>query len=477
MRKDIKLTTIDANISDRQSGRRENATIAFQISYDSPYPDRAQAVVEELVSLFLQENVQARQQSTAETTAFLTQEADRVAVQIRDIETNMAGFKRRYAGRLPESSVVNMQLAERADSELQRTERERSLLQERKISLEAQLALMTPSVPALVSNGGGERSQTPAERLRALQAQYASAAAVYGADHPDIRRIQREIAALRAQTGAPPAEGDVAGKLKELEAQYAALRDRYAADHPDVQRLRRTIASLRTLGTDLEPASTAPNRRSAPDTSAKPDNPAYITLISQIESTNRELAQLSALRDDLRGKQRVYDGRMQQLPEIEREYRELSRDYDNAQVRYREVKTKQMQAQVAQELERDRKAERFSISEPANLPETPTSPNRRLVLLVGLLASVGGGIGLAWLRELTNSSVKGPLDLARISSVPILTGIPYIETRREKIGLRRQTCVLVILGAVLTIAYVVGLHLFIKPLPGVIATIMSQLPF
>ena len=73
MRKDIKLTTVDANVSDRSSGRRVNATIAFDLSYDSPYPDQAQKVVNELVSLYLQENAKARQQSAAETTAFLTQ--------------------------------------------------------------------------------------------------------------------------------------------------------------------------------------------------------------------------------------------------------------------------------------------------------------------------------------------------------------------------------------------------------------------
>ena len=71
MRKDIKLSTVNADISDRSSGRRVNATIAFKISYDAPQPDSAQKVVDELVSLYLNENVKARQQSVAETTAFL----------------------------------------------------------------------------------------------------------------------------------------------------------------------------------------------------------------------------------------------------------------------------------------------------------------------------------------------------------------------------------------------------------------------
>src|SRR5262249_59470153 len=91
-----------------------------------------------------------------------------------------------------------------------------------------------------------------------------------------------------------------------------------------------------------------------------PDNPAYIALACQLETTKRELRSLAALKEDLRAKQRAYDARLLQIPEIEREYRDLTRDYDNAQTRYREVKAKQMQAEVAMELEKDLKAERFT---------------------------------------------------------------------------------------------------------------------
>ena len=146
MRKNISLTTVNADISDRSSGRRVNATIAFTISFDSPVPDQAQKVATELASLYLDENVKVRQQSVAETTAFLAQESDRLAKQIQDIEAKLAQFKRRNAGRLPESSGVNMQLAERTGSELLRIEREMSALQERKLALEAQLPIIPPNI-------------------------------------------------------------------------------------------------------------------------------------------------------------------------------------------------------------------------------------------------------------------------------------------------------------------------------------------
>jgi uncharacterized protein involved in exopolysaccharide biosynthesis len=473
MRRDIKLSTIDAAISDRGSGRRVNATIAFRISYDAPDPHRAQKVVHDLVSLYLDENVKARQQSVAQTTAFLAEEADRLAKQIQETEAKLAVFKRRYSGRLPESAAVNMQLAERMQSELMRVEREISMLQDRKQYLEAQLPLVKPNAP-VQTTPAGEQVLTAEDRLRSLQAQYASSAARYGADHPDIRRLQREIAALKVEVGAPSGDLD-AVERKKLEAELVSLKERYAEDHPDVQRVRRSIAALKSSKGGETGTRTQPERPPAVGASQRPDNPAYVALTSQLESTRRELASLSGLRDDLRAKQRDYDARLLQIPEIEREYRDLTRDYDNAQVRYREVRAKQMQAEVAVELEKDRKAERFILGEQANLPEKPVSPDRPRIVLFGLVASLGGGLGLAWLRDLFDRSVKGPWELARLASVPVLTPIPYIETEGERRRNRLRAWIVSCLAVLVAVAFLVGVHLFLKPLPGLLDAVMRRI--
>jgi uncharacterized protein involved in exopolysaccharide biosynthesis len=476
MRKDIRLTTVNADISDRSSGRRINATIAFTISYDSPRADQAYKVAEELASLYLAENLRARQQSVAETTAFLAQEADRLAAQIQEIEANLSQFKRRYAGRLPDSSAINMQLADRVASELLRIEREISTLQERKLALEAQLPIVSPHAqPA--TGAAGERALTPSERLRSLRAQYATASAVYGADHPDLRRMKREIAGLGGEVEAPARDVDAADKLKMLETELVALRERYSEEHPDIQRAKRSIAALKTAGGTQVAAPAAADRRQAKSTIPEPDNPPYIALTTQIEGAKRELNHLSALRSDLQAQQRMYDARLLQIPEVEREYRDLTRDYENAQTRYREVKSKQMQAEVSQELEQNRKAERFSLGEPAHLPERPVSPNRPVIALAGLIAAMGSGLGLAWLREAFDMSVKGPLDLARIATVPVLTPIPYIETHSERVGRRRRAWMAVCLIALLAVAFLLGVHYLRKPWSGVLDSLLRNIPF
>jgi len=471
MRKDIKISTVNADISDRSSGRRVNATIAFTISYDAPQPEQAQKVVEELTSLYLNENVKARQQSVAETTAFLTQEADRLAKQIQDIEAKLAVFKRRNVGRMPDSSAVNVSLSERTETELQRVEREISLHEDRKLMLEAQLAQLRSNAPTIGATG--ERVSSPEERLRALRAQYASLSAVYGADHPDVRRVKREIAALEAGTGTQ-GKADTTDQIKKLEGELAAAKERYGDDHPDVQRLNRSIAALKAAHAKA-PAARASSKGLGVDSIQPTDNPAYVVLATQLDNTKREQAQLVTQRDDLRAKQRTYDARLLQIPEVEREYSELTRDYGNAQTRYREIKAKQMQAEGAMELERDSKAERFSLSEPANLPHAPFSPNRPMILMVGLVASLGGGLGLALLRDAISSSVKSPAELARLARVPILTPIPYIETQSDRDAGRRRTMALV--GMYLTLATILlaALHYFAKPLPSLLGSAARRL--
>ena len=292
--------------------------------------------------------------------------------------------------------------------------------------------------------------------------------------HPDGRRTQREITELKAQTGTA-GRSDAADQLKALEAELATLKERYGEDHPDVQRIRRSIAALKASEVSATTAPKAGDRRLAVDPATRPDNPAYIVFSAQLESVKRELTQLAAQREDLHAKQRTYDARLLQIPEIEREYSELTRDYSNAQTRYREIKAKQMQAEGAVELEKDSKAERFSLGEPANLPERPFSPNRPAIVLISLVASLGSGLGLAFLREALDSSIKGPSELARIAPVPILTAIPYIETRRDQVVKRRRTLMMAGLTSLMVAVFLLGVHFLAKPLPALFESVMTKI--
>jgi uncharacterized protein involved in exopolysaccharide biosynthesis len=437
MRKDIKFTPVSA---ERGGGSNARVTIAFNIAYVSESPQKAQRVVNELVSLFLNENVRVRQQRTAETSAFLAEEAKRLATQLQEMEAKLAAFRSKNVAALPESSQVTLQVAERNDSELMRVERDLRMLEDRRSFLQTQLSIVPPTLTSGMTVAGDRALPTdPAERLRALRVQLITLQSSYAEAHPDVRRVAREIVALEREikeagggtAGVPAADASAGKELASLRAKLSEARERYSDTHPDVQRLQKNITALeqsaaaapRPLGGGQATSGTA-------DVS-KPNNPAYLQLLAALDATASEARSLASSRNEMRQRQRLYSARMEAAPMVQREYLDLSRDYENSLIKYRDIKGKELEAQVSEELEKDRKGERFSLLEPAQLPEKPFKPDRAAILLIGLVLALGGGIGFGALREATDFSIKGPRDLARKISLPILTQVPYLASQED----------------------------------------------
>ena len=432
MRKDIKLDIVNADVIDRRSGAKTSATIAFTLSFDGETAERAQKVANELTSLYLNENLQIRQQKAADTSQFLTEEADRLGAHIEETETKLAAFKSRNMGRLPELAQLNMQMRDRTDAELIDLDRRLGSLEERRFYLEAQLAQIKPNTPII--SAGGERILDPEERLRTLRAQYAGMSGVYSNSHPDMVRMRQQIDALKAETGADPDGSEESKQLTKLEAGLASLRDRYAEDHPDVVKLKGRIAALRKRLQDLpdEPATEKDSH------AGKPENPAYISLQSQLESLNSETRSVAKERLTLRARLADLEKRLEQTPGVEKEYLDLTRDRENSVGRYRELKAKQMEAEVAQVLEKDRKSERFSLIDPPVMAERPRSPNRPLILLVGMVMAFAGGGLTVGVMESLDRSVHNARDLSALFPAPLLSVIPYIGNPDEAQRTRRN---------------------------------------
>ena len=451
--KDIKLDVLKADVIDQRSGAKTTATIAFSLSYEGETPAVAQSVANELVTLFLGENLKNRQQKTAETSTFLAEEADKLSVHVSETEAKLAAFKAKNVGRLPELVQLNMQLRDRADNEIKELDRQVSALEERKFYLDGQLAQIKPNSPLI--SAGGERILDSGERLKTLQAQYASLSGVYSSNHPDIVKMRREIEALQKETGAGTDPQEQSKQLTRLRADLATVREKYSDDHPDVVKLKKSIAALE---------AEQPVPGGAKPAAVKAENPAYIALQAQLEATLSELKSSRSKRQALQSKVTSYDLRLEQTPQVEREYLDLSRDHEASLMRYREIKTKQMQADIGQELEKDRKGERFSLIDPPQLPEQPSSPNRPAILLLGLVFSMGGGLGCAAVLENLDDSVRGSRALAGLLPVPVLAVIPYVENNEEKRRKRKIAGVTVASAVAALILAVLLVHFFLIPL-------------
>ena len=454
MRENIKLEMVSADVIDPRSGSAKQATIAFTLSYSSASPKAAQQVANEMVTLYLNENMKRRTEVAAETSSFLTVETEKLSEQIGAYESKLADFKNRHAKNLPELTQFNLQLMNRAEEQVTEFSRQIATLKERQIYLQSELAQINPN-SAVYTTGEGIVNSAAAQ-LKALQAEFPGMSARYADSHPDMVKLRRQIEVLKREV-----DGNAGStELDRMRTELARLKQRYSAKHPDVKKLQDTIAKLEKE----ESPSSGQSGSGSGQASTRPDNPAYIQLLTQLEQTKFELHSLQRAIEHQQAKMVVYEQRLTEAPQIEREYNELIRGYDNAQSKYREIRAKQMEADIAQAMEQSRKGERFSLIEPPTVPGKPAKPNRLAIIFIGFVFSVAGAAGIALLFEMMDHSIRGSKALAAVVGEPPLVVVPFIETEAEqqkRIVNRRRLYALVpamIVGAIL------ALHFFVMPL-------------
>ncbi len=450
MRDNIDLQMIDAEVVDPRSGRPTAATIAFRLSFTGDHPGQVQKVANELTSLYLKENLKERSEKASETYNFLTAESERLSREIDELEEKLAAFKEQHINELPELRELNQTLMDRTERELSDIDSQIRSLEERKIYLGGQLAQLKPF--------GTDVSVDPKTRLQALRTEYLRLKARYSEDHPDVIRAKREIEALEAETGDVDTSAERMKQIEALKSELAQLRKRYSPEHPDVVKLRRQIDSLQRAPVEKVPGKLA---TAAGD---NPDNPAYISLKSQIEAADSEIRSLKKKKEELRARLREYENRLVQTPQVEREYLALNRDLQNATAKYQEIRAKQMEAQVSQQLEKERKGERFELIEPAILPEEPVSPNRPAIIFLSLVLALGAGIGYAAIAEGMDDSVRGGKSLLSAVGAPPLAEIPYQATEEEVRGHKRKVALRTAAAVGIVVLALALAHFFWKPL-------------
>jgi len=435
MRDDIKLEMINADVMDPRTGRPTTATIAFTVGFEGKDPQLVQNVANELTTLYLNENLRTRTEKAEETTSFLTEESKRLGAEISRLETALAEFKEKNANELPELKDLNTQVLDRTERDISDIDTQIRTLEERKIYLEGQLATLDP----YGSNSG--QTLSPAARLQQLRTEYIAYASRYSPSHPDVISRKREIEALEKETGIVENTSEKRARLDALRKELVVAEKTYTEEHPDVKSLKRQITSLEEEIRNPPPAAST---KPAP---ANPDNPAYISLKAQVEAADSEIRSLKTKQSQLGDKLTEYEQRLQQTPQVEREYRGLVRDLDNSTQRYQEIKSKQMSAEVAQAMEKERKGEKFTLIDPPILPEEPVSPNRPALIFLSLVLALGAGIGSAAVAESMDSAVRGAKGVIAILNTAPLAVIPYLASDAD-IGSERKRRWLMIAGVI-----------------------------
>jgi uncharacterized protein involved in exopolysaccharide biosynthesis len=209
-------------------------------------------------------------------------------------------------------------------------------------------------------------------------------------------------------------------RLSAVRAELAAARERFSEIHPDVMKLKRDLALLEAEKKSGNKAESF----GALDTQSRT---AYFSLQSELETVTSRLKgnrlRLVELDKDIA----EYEVRLQRAPEVETKFLALNRDYENAVKKYHEIKDKQMQAQLSEELEKEQKGERLSLLQVPRVPTAPIKPNRLGIALLGFMLAMLGGVGVAGIAEFRDHNIHGARELAAVLKTQPIGIIPVIE--------------------------------------------------
>ena len=241
------------------------------------------------------------------------------------------------------------------------------------------------------------------------------------------------------------------------------LESRYSDKHPDVKKMKYEIAELEKRL--RSPSQTDDNnaRRTKPVYSPldQPDNPAYVTLASQLASVQSEIESVKHQINDMNLRRKDYYRRIDASPRVEESYKSLLVERNNTQLKYDDFMKKSIEARVAQGFEKEQMGDRFTLLEPARLPEKPVSPKIKIILLIGILLGIGAGISTISIQEMTDRSIKNPKILAMATKLPVLVSIPEIVTEKDIHIQKKKRKVVLIIIVSMAVIFILIFHFFI----------------
>jgi len=419
LRSRIEVAMIDVEATDPNKGGIRYATIAFTLAVSAEKPEVAQTLTNQLAQRYLREHREAREASAGDVVDFLTEEGEKLEREIVDLETALAGFKQTENTMLPELIQFNRLQFERTQTDIDNSEQRIRGLQQQIDGIRGELSLTEPYQQTIGQDG--RVVLTGSQRLSALTAEYLRISSRYSAEHPDVRRLSREIRSLSDQNGESGRLDEIMNQLVSLQEQLRQARQTYNDAHPEVLDLERAVASVQrglqsAVVSDAEPGELA----------VPPDNPRYVALASQLEASEINLRAEQASLAESERKLIDYEERIFTTPVVERDLKALTRDYDNKQGKYNEIQNKLQAARLAVEIEGGENAEKFILASPGFLPTLPESPNRVGIILLGAFFGMVIGLACVVLIEYFDKTIRNPRMVIAALGAPPLVTIPQM---------------------------------------------------
>lgn len=385
------LANVEISVSNADAGRGNTPALSFDVGFLSDSALLAKNVVDDLVELFLQENARSRVRRAVETTVFLGDEAAKIREDMLEMEQRVAQFKQENRESMPEVTQMNLSLLDRLE---------------------------------------GDYSETN-QRIQGLRSEL-------NLQERELERYRTRLAATFGLSDGP--------SVAALQRRYEEFLIDHTEQHPDAIRMRQQLEDAKARIRQSPGASGIDEAEFLSD-------PTYASYRSRIESLRGELEYLTETRDALSIRMEEIQERIENAPVVEREFTDLQRNLGNLRDKYEEMKNKELEARIAQNLEQGSKGERFSLLEPPVVPSEPYKPDRLKLLLAAMVFSGAVGVGYVVLLEMTQAGLHGPALQHALGAPPLIT-VPVIEHEQE--AKRRKMWYAVLMLSALAMVIVMG---------------------
>jgi uncharacterized protein involved in exopolysaccharide biosynthesis len=385
MREAIQITPA-MSVMNLQNGR---SLPAMNIQFS--YRDRltAMRVCQDLVSRFMNASSQETLSSQVSANSFLNDEYENAKRELEAADQRLQDYRQRNQGKLPDQVQTNM----------------------------AQMAALEQRLSSLTDQAtrNSERRLTLDTTLHIYKTRLDSVKATTAASQVHDSKVL-----------------DLEKQIDELQSNISAMKEKYQDGYPDLEAAKDQLARLKNERDEAlkapapKPVENAPESpqvaRERLDAQQQVEAIQSQIKVAQFEedSVKREIANVTAAL-------RAYQARIEEAPGGEKEYTELQRDRDNAQVEFLKLQQSIQMSKISLNMERQKQGETLELLEAASTPTAPTSPQRAKIIPFGLAGGLLVGVILVGIREVRDTSLKNLKDARLYTQLSILGSIPLLE--------------------------------------------------
>ena len=381
------IDSVIKSIQIRMAGRDN----LYTLSYRDDTPERAQRVVQALMTIFVESSLGASRTDSDTARRFLDEQIKAYEGKLIEAETRLKEFK-----------LKNIEMQSEGEMDA-------------------------------AGHAAGISSSLSAAKLELREAESARDAARRQLD------MARSGSPKLSDPNTPVATPEIDSRIDVQQRNLDALLQRFTEQHPDVANARRLIRDLEEQKV-REIAALRKAAAAAPKSVYTDASPAVMEYSRTLAAAELQVASLRARVGEYASRAARAQDQLKVAPQVEAELAQLNRDYEIHRKNYSDLVSRRESANLSGQLENASNFADFRVIDPPRASNKPVAPNRLLLLPLALLAGLAAGLGITFLLSQLRpvffeaSALRLATDLPLLGVVSLVTSedVQQAERRRLK---------------------------------------------